>query len=339
MGAFPRPQTRGVLCNHIIRDEGKGLGPRIFVKISICILTYNRSSLLKNLLLSLEKLNYRPLEIIVIDNCSEDNTQQMMMDEFHYVNYIRVDSNIGASARNFGLKSSTGDIIITLDDDVIGIDDTHITQLIRLFSGTPQLGAVNFKILDYSTGEICNWVHHRPPGEYSEREFATYEITEGAVAFRRSALEQAGYYPEYFFISHEGPDLGLRLMNGGFTVMYCPTISVKHKHSNFGRKAWLNYYFDTRNQFWLAARNFPWSYAATYLARGLGSMLLYSTRDGYLRYWLKAVLDGVKGLPRALGDRKVVRPGVMERIRGIDKGRQSAFSLLTERLLKKGARL
>ncbi len=309
------------------------------MKISICILTYNRSSLLKNLLLSIENLKYDPIEIIVIDNCSEDNTQQMMMDGFHYVNYIRANSNIGASARNIGLKRSTGDIIITLDDDIIGIDNNHMINLINLFSDRQKLGAVNFRIIDHSTGQICNWVHHLPPGKYSEREFATYEITEGAVAFRRNALEEVGCYPEYFFISHEGPDLALRLMNHGFTVIYSPMISVKHRHSNIGRKAWLNYYYDTRNQFWLAARNFPWLYAATYLGRGLGSMLLYSIRDGYLRYWVKAVFDGIKGLPRALGDRKVLRPRVMERIRGIDKERQNIFSIVGERLLKKGARL
>ena len=68
-------------------------------------------------------------------------------------------------------------------------------------------------------------------------------------------------------------------------------------------------------------------------------MMLYSLRDGYLRYWARGVFDGIKGLPRALGDRKVVQPRVMERIRGFDKERPSAFLVLRERLLKKGARL
>ena len=134
------------------------------MKISICILTYNRGSLLKNLLLSIENLKYDPMEIIVIDNCSEDNTQQMMMYEFHYVNYIRTEKNIGAAARNLGLKRATGDILVTLDDDIIGITDAHLNSLTEYFSLRPNLGAINFKVLDYGRGEkideknpICIW--------------------------------------------------------------------------------------------------------------------------------------------------------------------------------------
>ena len=46
------------------------------VKITISILTYNRCSILKELLFSLKKLKYSPLEIIVVDNCSKDETQK-----------------------------------------------------------------------------------------------------------------------------------------------------------------------------------------------------------------------------------------------------------------------
>jgi len=92
-------------------------------KISIVILTYNRSTLLKDLLLSLQKLRYEPLEIIVIDNYSEDNTEEMIGSAFPNIGYIRTNKNIGVSARNLGLKRATGDIVVTLDDDIIGLDD------------------------------------------------------------------------------------------------------------------------------------------------------------------------------------------------------------------------
>lgn len=304
------------------------------MKISICVLTYNRSSLLKNLLLSIQNLKYDPMEIIVIDNCSEDNTQQMMRDEFPYVNYIRTNNNIGASARNFGLKSSTGDIIITLDDDLIGIDDTHIMQLIRLFSGTPQLGAVNFKIIDHSTGQVCNWVHHCKYEEYGNKEFLTYEITEGAVAFRKAALEKSGYYPENFFLSHEGPDLAFRIMSCGYDVIYTNLVCVEHCHSGSGRKDWYNYYFDTRNQLWLAARNFPFPYSVTYLLRGLSSILFYSIRDGYCLYWIKAVKDGLKGLKTVLRNRNVLNKNTMELIRRIDANRPNLLYLFKKKGFK-----
>lgn len=307
--------------------------------VSISVLTYNRSNLLKNSLSSLQDLKYKPLEIIVVDNHSEDNTKQLIKNEFHFVKYIRTEKNIGATARNLGMKSATGDIIITLDDDVFGINDNAIKRIVNCFTKRPRLGAINFKLLDHITGDICSWPHHCIPEKYSNKEFLTYEITEGAVAFRKTVLEKAGYYPEYFFLSHEGTDLAFRILNKGYEVIYLHVVSVQHSHSNLGRKSWLNYYYDTRNQLWLAARNFPFSYATVYLLRGLSSMLLYSIRDGYLLYWFKAIIDGIRGLRTELQDRNVLGKNTMKLIKSIDKNRPDIKYYIKNRMLTKSVRL
>lgn len=308
-------------------------------KVSISVLTYNRSNLLKNLLLSLKGLKYEPLEIIVVDNHSEDNTKQLIKNEFHFVRYIRTEKNIGATARNLGMKKATGDIIITLDDDVGGINDDAIKKLVNCFINRPKLGAINFKILNHITGNICNWPHHCVPEEYCDKEFLTYEITEGAVAFNNKALKKAGYYPENFFLSHEGPDLAYRLINNGYEVIYSNIVSVIHKHSKLGRKGWLNYYYDTRNQLWLAVRNFPLLYAIIYLFRGLSSMLIYSVRDGFLYYWYKGIKDGIFGIKDALKNRTVLSKDTMRIIKSIDKNMPNLLYLINKRLRKKGIRL
>jgi len=308
-------------------------------KVSVSILTYNRSRLLKRLLQSLQDLRYKCIEIIVIDNHSEDDTEEMISRDFPHVNYIRTNKNIGASARNLGLRGAISKIIITLDDDVIGIDDNDLINLVKIFRDRPKLGGVNFKVVDDINGHICNWIHHCKPDEYSDKEFKTYEITEGAAAFRKDALEKAGYYPEDFFLSYEGPDLALRIIDSGYDIIYSDIVSVIHYHSNSGRKPWLNYYFDTRNQLWLAARNFPLSYAIIFLARGLLSMFVYSIRDGYLFFWFKGIIDGLKGLRPAFEARNVVSPNTMRFIKSVDKNRPSFIYLVKNRLFKKGIRL
>jgi GT2 family glycosyltransferase len=309
------------------------------MKISISVLTYNRGSILKDLLVSLSSIKYEQLEIIVIDNCSKDNTSMIMSKEFPQILYIKLSQNIGASARNVGLQKATGDIIITLDDDIIGINDDAIFSILTQFVERPRLGAVNFSVTDYYTGKICNWVHHRNISENFDKEFLTYEITEGAVAFRRRALEVAGYYPTYFFLSHEGPDLALRLIDSGYDVIYSNKISVLHKHSDLGRRPWMNYYYDTRNQVWYAIRNLPAFYAISYLFRGLSSMLIYSIRDGYIIWWLKAIRDSFKGIIRAFGDRRVISKKTLSIIRNIDNHRPSIFYMLKKRFFVKGVRL
>lgn len=312
---------------------------RFNVSISIVILTYNRKELLEKLLYSLIALNKFDLEIIVVDNHSEDGTDKLLKESFIHCISIRTEKNIGAVARNLGIRRARGEIIICLDDDVFGIDIEAIYTLEKIFYNNPKFAAVNFKVLDYYSGEICNWVHHCKAEEYCERTFKTYEITEGAVAFRRLALDMTSLYPMYFFISHEGLDLAFRLMDKGFDIIYTGDIAVQHCHSNLGRKVWTTYYYDSRNQLWIAVRNLPLIYALKYLIRGLISTLIYSLRDGYFRYWLKAIKDGIVGFPLAWKDRKIVSRNTIDVIKKIDKMRPSVWYLIKNRLFHKGMRL
>lgn len=307
--------------------------------VTIIVLTFNRCELLKELMIELSRLTYKSLEIIVVDNHSTDGTERLIQTEFPQICYIRTAANLGASARNFGMERAGGDILLTLDDDVRGINDMDILKIDKLFKARPKLAAVNFKVIDHQTRRICNWVHHCRAEQFGDREFATYEITEGAVAFRRSALDQAGYYPDSFFLSHEGPDLAFRLIDRGYDVIYSPCIEVIHCHSHLGRRSWLNYYYDSRNQLWLAVRNFPASYAAIYLARGLVSMMVYSIRDRYFKYWLRGVADGLMGIGTVWAQRRVLKKKTVCRIRALDKNRPSLGYMIKTRLLKKGVRL
>lgn len=275
----------------------------------------------------------------MVDNNSTDGTGQMVAGEFPWVRYVRTHKNTGVAARNLGLEAASGEIVVTLDDDVLGLDDDGLVAIARLFSDDPALGAVNFKVTDGSNGEVCNWVHHCLPEDYQNREFLTYEITEGAVAFGKKAVIAAGLYVEYFFISHEGVDLAFRLWDRGYKVIYSPRILVKHYHATENRPKWRRYYFDTRNLFWLVSRNLPVFYGICYLLRGIASMLVYSLRDGYPLRWLGGVKDGIYGLRRALGDRKVMTGRTMGVIRSIDRNRPPFIYLAKKRSLKRGVQI
>jgi GT2 family glycosyltransferase len=308
-------------------------------KISIVILTFNRKLLLEKLLLSVQRLKYHPLEIIVVDNNSTDGTEQMISRDFSQVRYIRTSVNLGVSARNLGLIDASGEIVVTIDDDVFGLDDNGLTVIYKLFSSDPSIGAINFKVINGNNGDVCNWVHHCQPEVYGNKEFLTYEITEGAVAFRKKALDIAGLYVEYFFISHEGSDLAFRLWDKHFKVIYSPMVRVKHYHASEGRPSWRRYYFDTRNLFWLVSRNLPVFYGSRILIRGILSMFVYSLRDGYTIYWFSGVRDGVIGLRRSMRDRRVIGRQAMSVIKSIDKKRPSLSYLVKKRVFRKGVQI
>ena len=306
------------------------------MKISIAILTFNRVDTLKQLLLSLRELTYSQLEVIVVDNNSGDGTESLVKDEFPTFSYFRMDSNRGVAARNVGVKKATGEIVITLDDDIVGINNESFLKLISLFDQKPEVGAICFSVRNYYTGEICNWSHHFKKEVYFNKEFITDELTEGAVAFRKSVFEKCNGYPEDFFISHEGPDLVCRMLNNGYKTIYSPEICVKHLVAKEGRPGWRRYYFDTRNQIWFVARNYPLFWCVTYLAKGLTAMGIYSIRDGYSSYWVKGIFDGIRGLKKALKSRTCISKTTRTHLLEIKKYNPGIIYMIKQRLLKRG---
>ena len=308
------------------------------LSLSVVVLTYNRIESLRSLLADLATLTYPGLEVVVVDNCSEVPAATLA-EAYPKVVFLRSPGNIGTGGRNIGMAHAKGEIVICLDDDVTGLTDEALWKMSSLFSER-SVGAVCFKVIEAQTGRITNWVHHKPVEQYVNETFSTYEITEGAVAFRREVAAAAGFYPAHFFISHEGPDLAFRIMELGYTVEYNPTVSVIHAYSPLARTSWRNYYYDTRNTIWLVARNCPFFlFGATLLTRQLGAMFIYSIRDGFLLWWLRGIRDGLRGLPQALRERRKLTPATMRKIALIDRDRPNLLYLLRKRLFQRGIKI
>lgn len=90
-------------------------------KYSIIIPTYNRKVLLKIALNSAIAQNNKEFEIIIIDNYSSDNTEELvkrLMNTNKNIKYFKYNNNgiIGA-ARNFGAKKAEGEYLCFLDSD------------------------------------------------------------------------------------------------------------------------------------------------------------------------------------------------------------------------------
>ena len=238
-------------------------------------------------------------------------------------------------ARNRGLAAARGGILVTLDDDMVDFGDDDLARLRAAFAAQPRLGALCFKVTWPGASRVRDWVHHRPVAD-ADLEFPTYEITEGAVAWRREALQEAGPYREDFFISHEGLDLAYRLLDRGWEIRYDGGVVVGHAHTDDGRPGWRRYYYDTRNLIWIAVLHQPAAYAAGYLFRGLGAMLAYSLRDGQLTVWLRAVRDGLLRAPALGRERRVWSQATRDFVAAADAHRSGFWTLTRRRLRQKG---
>lgn len=87
--------------------------------ISVITPTYNRAALLKRAISSVLSQTYGNFEMIIADDCSTDNTGQVVASfNDSRIKYIKLDSNKGpAGARNIAIRSSKGEYITLLDSD------------------------------------------------------------------------------------------------------------------------------------------------------------------------------------------------------------------------------
>lgn len=87
--------------------------------VSIIIPTYNRSKLLKNAINSIINQTYQNFEIIIIDDCSTDDTLKVVKNfEDKRIKYLKNKVSLRATgSRNRGIENSNGDFIAFLDDD------------------------------------------------------------------------------------------------------------------------------------------------------------------------------------------------------------------------------
>lgn len=273
--------------------------------VTISILNYQRMDTLRKTIQQAMAQDYPDLEVIVVDNASTDGSDRMVRAEFPQVELIRLPENIGCAARNAGIAAAKGEIVVTIDNDVLLTTRDDIRTIVKTFEQYPRaLACINFKILDPS-GKLSerDWCHPRDWQTFSDREFPTDYVLEGASALRREAFQRVGGYWSPLFLGHEGVDLALRLLEGGYDLIYCPRVQVVHLTSPEARPPSRIYYTFTRNSIWVSLRNHRPLPAARAIIRDLLLMGFTSARAGQLGSYVRGFRDALVGLPGAISTR------------------------------------
>lgn len=87
--------------------------------VSIIMPTYNRGYIIKNAINSILEQTYSNIELIIVDDCSTDNTSEVIKEyDDNRLFYYKLEKNSGANAaRNFGILKSKGSYITFQDSD------------------------------------------------------------------------------------------------------------------------------------------------------------------------------------------------------------------------------
>ncbi|MGC1105066.1 MAG: glycosyltransferase family 2 protein [Candidatus Acidiferrales bacterium] len=300
--------------------------------VSVVILYYKRRETIEESVNSVLTQDYPNIELIVVDNHSEDDVQAVIEQRGARVKLIQLAENIGAcGGRNAGLRASHGEIVVFLEDDVKLLSSFEISKMMNMFDTHPNIHVLAFQVCDPDTGKLRlrEWCHPRNWKEHSESEFETTWFGEGASAFRREALDACGGYYEPLFYGAEGDDLVVRLFNHGFHILHAPQVRVGHRASETGRSSYRQYYYFTRNYFWMAYKDFPFFAGIRYLIPKIGMMGLFALRSGAFKTFLRGAWDGIAGLKKIRADRTPANRLALEYLRQLEKWRPNVFVRLS----------
>ncbi len=294
--------------------------------VSVVVLNYNNKDVLRKCVSRVLEIDWRALEVIVVDNASSDGAPEMIEAEFgDRVHLIRRTQNSPTAGRNQGFASARGRYILSLDNDIMIVDRNVVEQALSIFQQFPSAAALAFKIGGVENPDeplSIHWWHPVPVEEGKNRYFWTDFFPEGAVFFQREALRKTGGYDEVLFQYFEQVDLAFKFIRDGYSMMYCPALKCFEFafQGNVKRKRARVNYLSLRNRIWMAWKHYTVRRAIPYVVGRLVAGLFRCFRDRSWDSYLRAVKDGIFAPQSIRSQRYTLDPAVWQEIQRIHQG-------------------
>ncbi|NLD44972.1 MAG: glycosyltransferase [Chloroflexi bacterium] len=187
-------------------------------RVSVIIPTYNRAGYLALALRSIARQSLRPAEVIVVDDGSTDDTQNVVRASGLDVRYLRQNHEGVAAARNRGVRAATGDLIAWLDSDDLW-EPSFLATLVPLLTANDGWDGVycGASTID-AAGDPLPQVQDRvaPPEQLYDALLEGNFIMTPALVLRKRCLAKAG--PFAALPTCEDYDMWLRLARAGALV-------------------------------------------------------------------------------------------------------------------------
>lgn len=253
---------------------------------SVIVLAYNDKEYLEACLSSLidQDLPANSYEIIYADNASTDGSVEFVQKNFPTVRVVELDQNYGfAEGNNKAAEFARGKYISFQNADTVA-HRRWLPELVKAIESDPMVkachppglpldfGGYNERNKPVERGVMCeltrygyvDFTENRLDGD----RVPTLFIAGGSLLIDPEIHDQLKYYfdPTYF-IYNEDTDLGLRINNLGYKILYVPSAACYHQRAPsrrtlFSKKSLRMAYLVTRNRFITFYKNM---YALEYL--------------------------------------------------------------------------
>jgi hypothetical protein len=294
--------------------------------VTIIVLNWNGKELLDECLDSVLGIQYKPIEILVVDNGSTDGSVDHIKAKYQTISLVLNGRNLGyAAGNNAGIRNANGKYIVTLNNDVV-VKPEWLNDPIAMLEKEESIGAISCLQLNFEKKDTVNCLfltpsqalifsmvgYNKPLANDISRTNAGYVICPngGSAIYRKSMLDQIGSFDERFFAYHDESDLNMRAFLQGWKCVYVPSAIVYHKvGKSFDKRNNDKYFYGERNRIWFLFKYYP----AAILLGSLGNLIieemrllkfLFLEKRVPIRVYLKARYEGIRGLPQFWKDRR-----------------------------------
>jgi len=220
--------------------------------LDVVIVSYRSRELLRGCLDSLRAHPpHVPMQVIVVDNASDDGTAEIVATDYPEVDLIASPTNLGfAAATNLGARRGDAPYLLALNPDT-AVTGGALDTVLAAIEAHPEVGICGCRLeledgsLDHaakrsfptpisSLGHFTGIGRRRSTGPLAayrapEVEAGPVDAVNGAfMLIRRSALEEVGPFDEGYWMYMEDLDLSYALRQAGWGTWYEPAATVMH---------------------------------------------------------------------------------------------------------------
>jgi GT2 family glycosyltransferase/glycosyltransferase involved in cell wall biosynthesis len=257
--------------------------------VSVIVVNWNGRKHLEACFSSLAASDYPSdrLELICVDNGSEDGSRELLEARFPKVQVVALPENRGFTGGNAaGVERAAGEVLVFLNNDM-RVDPAAIRRLVSAIDDEHPCAAAevrswNGRRIDFVRGSV-NFEAHGFQDHYGEprtpdRAAAdeTFFPNGGAFAITREAYRRAGGFDADYFAYYEDVDLGYAIRLTGGRIRMAHDATVYHRHGATSRRHPVGQkrFLMERNAIWTVLKR----YEGASLDRALGAVLLLSAR-------------------------------------------------------------
>lgn len=284
------------------------------MKTSVIIPNYNGQEYLKVCLDALKRQTFKNMEIIIVDNNSEDKSCKIIKENHPEVKLIQLEKNFGFSkAVNKGIKVSSGKYVVLLNNDTEATED-WLERLVNCIDKDEKTFSCSSKMIQYDNRNkiddagdeltVMGWAYKRGDKANMDKYQKTEEVFSscaGAAIYRKKIFEEIGYFDEEFFAYLEDIDICYRAKIHGYKNVYCSDAKVYHVGSATSGSRYNSFKvrLAARNNIYLIYKNMPFLQLllnSPFIILGWMIKFLFFWQKGLGKDYLDGIKSGIKGI-------------------------------------------